>query len=113
MKLLVSFIHELAGIGLGFLRTPAAGMNVNGRRFPGFAAQELVDGHAGAFALDVPQSLIDTRDGIVENRAVASVAVDRGHLPDSFDAVHIGADREWFEMPFNRRLHGMNSLLNS
>lgn len=60
-----------------------------------YSARSLVDGHAGAFALDVPQSLIDTRDGIVENRAVAPVAVDRGHLPDSFDAVHIGADQEW------------------
>ena len=38
-----------------------------------FSADELVDGHVGLPALDVPERLIDAADGVVQRRTVAPV----------------------------------------
>lgn len=53
--------------------TPHVAGHVHGRRFPGFAAEELVQRHARHLALDIPQRLIHAAEGVVENWTVAPV----------------------------------------
>ena len=85
-------------------------MRVTGRGFAAFAAQELVHGHAGAFALDVPQGDVDARNRVVEYGSVAPVPVDHIHLPDVFDTVHVPADEKGFQVFLEGRLDGVETL---
>src|SRR5262249_17793551 len=75
-----------------------------------FAAEQLIDGHVGELALDVPEGNIDAGDGVVQYRAIAPVAVDHVHLEDFFDALYIAPNDERFDVMLNRGDDGVPAL---
>jgi hypothetical protein len=85
-------------------------MRVQRRRLAALAAHELVDGHAGAFALDVPQRLVDAGQRVVEHRATAPVGADVGRLIDILDVVRAAAEEERLEILLDRGHHGQRAL---
>ena len=106
----VSLLHILANVLSHFLLLPSIRVCVGVCRFPAFPTQQLIDGHSRTFPLDVPECLIDSRDGVVEDRAVAPVAVDRGHLPRFLDPVDIPTDQEGFEMLLDSSVDSIEPL---
>ena len=55
-------------------------------------SQELIEGQAGHFALDVPERRIDGRDGAHRHRAPAPIRSTIKVLPDVLDHRRIAAD---------------------
>ena len=74
------------------------GVDVHVRGLAALAAEQVVDGHARLLALDVPQRLIHTGDGVVQHRPVAPVPVHHRHLPDLLDARDVATDQERLEV---------------
>jgi hypothetical protein len=70
------------------------GVDVDVGRAADTAAEQLVDGHPGPLALDVPQGLVDAGHGVVEDRPAAPVGADIRRLPDVLDVVRVAADEE-------------------
>src|ERR1700722_4288794 len=60
----------------------------------GLAAEQLIDGHIGAFAFDVPKGLVEPAECVVEDGSVAPVRADKKGLPEVFDVVYVFADAE-------------------
>ena len=85
-------------------------MRVGVGRLAAFAADQLVDGHVGLPALDVPERLVDAADGVVQRRAVAPVGAVVARLPDVLDAVHRLADEERLEVALDRRVDQVGAL---
>src|SRR5580692_739804 len=56
---------------------------------PGFTAEQLVDRHIGAFALDVPERLVEPAKRVVQHGAIAPVRAYKKRLPEVFDVVDI------------------------
>ena len=93
-----------------FLGITAVGMPIDHRTFAALAAPQLIHGHVGDFALDVPQCHVDTADGVVEHGAVAPVRVDHHHLPHVFAVARITADEQWLEVVFDGFDHQGSAL---
>jgi len=55
----VPALHEAARVLFDFLKVAAGGMRVQRCGHAALAAEQLVDGHARALALDVPERLVD------------------------------------------------------
>ena len=97
--------------GVGeFFDVPAVGVGIDGSGFAALAAEELVDGHAGQFAFDIPQGHVDTGDGVVEHGAVAPVMMDHHGLPEVFDAGDVSADEHGSEMILDGGVNGAEGL---
>src|ERR1700722_16056276 len=60
----------------------------------GLAAEQLIDGHIGAFAFDVPKGLVEPAECVVEDGPVAPVGADEEGLPEVFYVVYFFADAE-------------------
>ena len=86
-------------------------MRVAVRRHPRLAAEQLVDRHVGALALDVPQRLIDAAHRVVEHRAVAPIRADVHRLPDVFDVVRVFAFEERRQELVDRRDDRLGALV--
>ena len=69
-------------------------MTINGNTFSDGTAEELIHGHVGHFALDVPQSYIHTGDGIVFNAAVAPVGILVHKLPQLLNVLDIATYKQ-------------------
>ena len=93
-----------------FCKFGAAGVGVGVGGFAALAAGELIDGHAGLAALDVPQRLVDAADGVVEHGAVLPVGAVVAGLPDVFDAVGGFAEQERLEVFLDRGLDQVGAL---
>ena len=90
----VAFGHEATHILHHLLRVAPVGVSVDGGALTAFAAQQLVDRHAGHLALDVPERFVNAGDGVVQHGPIAPVAVHHRHLPDFFDAADVAPDEE-------------------
>ncbi|SPF49850.1 hypothetical protein SBA4_4210005 [Candidatus Sulfopaludibacter sp. SbA4] len=102
--------HVALGAGYRVLVVGAFGVAVAGGGFAAFATGELIDGHAGLPALDVPQSLVDAAQRIVEHRAVLPVRAVVAGLPDVLDAVGGLAHQEGLQISLHRGLHQVGTL---
>src|SRR5262249_47559526 len=90
----VALLPPLARVVLDLLEARAGGMRVEIYRKPALTPEQLVDGHNGALALDVPKRLVHAAEGVVQDRPVAPVRADVTALPDVLDVVGIPADQE-------------------
>jgi hypothetical protein len=93
---------------VGVVVSAGVGVEIDG--FAGLAAGELVDGHPGLAALDVPKSLVDTADGVVEDGPVLPVGAVIAALPGVFDPVGWFADQEWLEVELDGGLDKVGAL---
>jgi hypothetical protein len=73
-------------------------VSVNHSRTTALAAQQLVDRHAGLASFDVPKRLIDTADGIIEDRTIAPVRGVVHGLPQVFNAIGWFAQEEGLQI---------------
>ena len=105
-----SLRHQLPCVVNDLFEVGATGVRVGIGGFAALAASQLVDGHAGLAALDVPQSLVDAADGIVQYRAVFPVRAVVAGLPDVFDAIGGFADEERLEVSLDCGLHQVGAL---
>src|SRR5262249_38123723 len=78
--------------------------------FAALASQQLVDGETGLAAFDVPQRLVDTTDGVVQDRTVAPVGRVVAGLPGVVDAVRGFACQEGLQIFFDRGHHQVGAL---
>ena len=62
--------HGLAHLVLQFRQFARAGVRVQRHGGAHLAAQQLVDGHAGALAHDVPERAVDARERVVQRHAL-------------------------------------------
>ena len=83
----------LADLVLERRQLRGAGVGVERDRLADLAAEQLVDGHAGPLAEDVPEGAVDAAQGVVERDAAAEVGGDVRGLPDVLDPVALLADR--------------------
>lgn len=79
---------------------------VHRHALPALAAEQLVQGHVGHFAFDVPQGHVHTGDRIVLDGAIAPVAVLVHELPDVVDVRNIPADQQRAQIFFHHQLDG-------
>ena len=89
---------------------PAAGRPVGVHRSAALASQQLVDGQAGPFPQDVPQSRVDPAEGVVQDRSVAPVGTEEGGLPDVLDIPGTLAHQKLLQIDIHGCLHGANPL---
>ena len=73
-------------------------------------AEELIEGHAGELALDVPERDINAGEGVVEHGTTPPVGADRGGLEDILDIVWAAAEEKRFEVLLDRGDDGEGSL---
>jgi len=90
--------HVLADAVDNFGDFGAAGVAVAVGGLAELAAEELIDGHAGLAAFDVPEGLVDAGDGVVQHGAVAPVGGVVAGLPGVVDAVGGLADEEGLQI---------------
>ena len=64
------------------------------------AAEEFVDGHAGALAFDVPKGHVHAAENVVVDGAIAPVGAEMAALPEVFDLLGVLADEVRGEMLF-------------
>ena len=58
------------------------------------AAEQLIERHAGALGLDVPQRDVDAAHRVEQHRPVPPVRADVARLPDVLDLVDVAADEK-------------------
>ena len=107
----VALFDEAARHVFDFLEGRARGVRVAVGRHARFAAEQLVDGHVGALALDVPQRLVDAAHGVVKHRPVAPVRADVHRLPDVFDVIGVFTQQERSEEVVHRRDDSLGALV--
>ena len=88
----------------------ATGMSVAIHRKAAFAAEQLVHRHAGALALDVPERLIESAQGVVQHRPVAPVALHQVHLKKLFAARDIFTKHKRLDVLFDGSIGGAEAL---
>src|SRR5262252_6925761 len=103
-------VAEAAFAQLGYavlelLHVTTAGMAVTIHGEAALAAEELIDRHAGALALDVPQGLIYSAERVVQHRTVAPVGTRVGGLPEILDIVGISTAAEVVKVILDRAFH--------
>src|SRR6185312_11271956 len=86
------------------------GVAVDVGRFTAFTADEVVDGHVGHAAFDIPEGLVDAADGVVEDGAVFPVRAVVAGLPDVFDLVDGVVGEEGLEVAFDSGLNEVGAL---
>src|SRR5262249_49859630 len=106
----VALLDIAAGRGLDVLEVAAGGVAVGVDGLAAFAAEELIHGHAGPLAEDVPQGHVHAADGVVEHRAVAPVGADERGLPDVLDLGGVLADEERLEEAVDGGLNHASAL---
>ena len=102
--------HPHAGVLFHFREARAAGVEIAIRPVPDLAAEQLIERHPGALALDVPERDVDAAHRVEEHRPVAPVRAHVARLPDVLDLVDVAADEERLEVLVDRRLHDERAL---
>ena len=98
----VAFLHELVDVFHDLVGVPPVGVGVERDGVTHLAAQQLVNRHPGALALDVPERHVEPAEHVVLDRAVAPIGGDVGALPEIFDAGRVFADPERRILLFDR-----------
>jgi hypothetical protein len=109
-QVLVARGDRLARVVLELLEALPVHAREHRQRRTELPPEEVVDGHAGTLAHDVPQRAVDRAHGIAGIDAGAPVRRLPRHLPDVFDLVHVPADDRRLEEPLDRRRHDELSL---
>ena len=107
VALVVNAIH----LAVQFLHRISNGMGIGRDGRSCLAAQQLIQRHICQFALDVPQSHINTGHCIVDDRAIAPVGVDHHQVPQILDVVGIAADENRLEVILHHALDRQRTLL--
>ena len=105
-----AFRDVAAGHFLDRLGSRAGSVAVNVGAVARLAAQQRIDRHVGAFALDVPQRLIDPAHGVVQHGAVPPVRADVHRLPDVLDMVGVFTLEKRAQELVHRGDHGPRAL---
>ena len=106
----VSCLREGAHAVLHLPGFAAVGVNVDGGGVPGLPAPQVVHGHSGQLALDVPECLVDAAEGVVQDGAVPPVRRDVAGLPNVLDVARVLADHEGPEIVVDGGQHGCWAL---
>ena len=80
------------------------------RRRAALAAEQLVERHVGALALDVPERDVHAAHRVEQHAAVAPVRADVGRLPDVFDLVDVASDEKRLEVLVDGGLDDQGAL---
>src|SRR5205814_6668891 len=88
----------------------AAGVVVTVGAAPHLAAEQLIEGHPGALALDVPQRDVHAAHRVEQRRTVTPVGADVARLPDVLDLVDVAPDQKRLEVLLDRRLDDQRPL---
>ena len=99
-------LHAVADLFQGL----AVRMAVDANALAYLAAKQLIDGHVGHLALDVPKGLVHAGNGVVEDGAVAPIGANHGHLPDVLDAGGILAHEQGLHIGVHGMGHGQEPL---
>ncbi len=102
--------HPGARVLFHFREAGAARVVVAVGAVPDLAAEELIERHPGALALDVPERDVHAAHRVEEHRPVAPVRAHVARLPDVLDLVDVAADEERLEVLVDRRLHDERAL---
>ena len=89
-----------------FAVVAAVGMAVHHHAVPALATQQLINGHTGALAQQVPQRHVDGGDGRHGHRPAAPVRTAVQVLPDVFDLPGIAPQQAGEDMFFQVGHHG-------
>ncbi len=88
-----------------FLDVLTVRVAVDGHALAALSTEQLVQGHVGEFALDIPQRHVDARNGIVLDRAIAPIGVLMHELPEFLDGLGIAADEQRTQVFLDKALH--------
>jgi len=91
----------------------AAGVAVTIHGKTAFAAKQLIDGHAGAFAFDVPKRLVKPAQGVVQDGPIPPIRTGVSGLPDVFDVVGVATAAERVEVFLDGNFHREWPLIES
>src|SRR4029077_1092704 len=80
------FHRALDELPAGILRSETD-VQIDVRRVPALAADQLVDGHSGLAAFDVPERIAEAGDGAIEDGVVLVIGAHVTELPDLLDPV--------------------------
>ncbi len=103
-------LHERLRLVTQFLGVSPGSVLVDRRGLAHLAAKQVVQGHPGLLALDVPKRLVHARDGVVQHRPVAPVAVGVHQPPQLPDASGIPAHQQWLQVGGDGLHHGPVAL---
>ena len=103
-------LGEGADAVLDLTALAAVGVDVDRCGVPRLPAPQVVHGHSGQLALDVPQRLVDAAERVVEDGAVAPVRRDVAGLPDVLDVAGVPTDHEGSEVVVDGGQHGCGAL---
>src|ERR1035438_8101409 len=101
---------DLSGALQKLRNVPARRVGIAIHGFPLFSSGQLVDGHAGLAAFDVPQSLVHAADGVIQDRTVAPVGAVVHGLPKVVDAIRRFADEKRAEVFFDGGIYQFRAL---
>ena len=93
--------RSLQGVQTGLFGS-AALMIVDRDRIMRFAAEKIVNRHAGAFAFNVPERHIHGGENVVVHWPVAPVRLHLRRLPKILDAVRVFADEPRLQVVLQR-----------
>ena len=103
--------HELADALRRGLRGLFGHVAVDRNLRSALPTEELVDGHSGALALDVPERHVDSAERVHEYGAVSPVRALKHCLPEVFDVVRVGTAQKWVEILVDRSNDGERPLV--
>lgn len=107
----VALFHEALHVVHHLADVAARGVGIAVHGEARLAAEQLINGHSGAFAFDVPERLIESAEGVVENGTVAPVRAGVGGLPDVLDVVGVAPAAERVEVFLNGGFHRERALV--
>ena len=85
-------------------------MTVQGNRLTGFATEDLIQGHPGPLALDIPEGLVNATHGVMHDRPGPPVATGESRLPDVLDVVRVPPDDHRLQVVLDGRDNRKRSL---
>src|SRR2546423_758538 len=84
-------------------------MGVNERPPPAFATEQFVYRHTRLSPFDIPECLVNSANGVVQNRAIAPVRRVIHRLPEILDCIGGPSYQEWSEIP----VHGLDNEIGA
>src|SRR6266545_823739 len=106
----VAHLHPAPRVFLDLLEVASAGVEIEVGAETDLTAEQLIERHVRAFALDVPQRDVHAAHRVEERRAVAPVRAHIRRLPDVLDFVHVATDQKWLQILLDRSLDDVCAL---
>src|SRR5450756_1092515 len=75
-----------------------------------FSPDQLIDRHSCLSSLNIPKSLIDAANRVIQYRTVLPVRAVIASLPDVLDTVGCLTEKERLQVSFDRRFYQIGSL---